>query len=99
MEPSERFREEFEWCVNQVLIGLLYNPVTPEQLAESAVVLRRLTADGPLVSKRQRMRETFGDYRKAMKQTSLARTRELVLAKDWRRLCQEMHINYSVPGA
>lgn len=96
---GERFREEWEWCVNQLLIGLLYNSVTPQQVAESATVLRRLTSDAPLIGKRQCMREVFGDYRRAMKQTSLARTRELVLAKDWRRVCVELHINYSVPGA
>ena len=96
MEPSQRFTEELEWCVNQLLIGLLYNPVTAEQLTESAIVLRRLTsADASMISKRQRMKEVFGDYRKAMKHTSLHRTRE----KDWRRLCAELRVEYSVPDS
>lgn len=100
MEPSQRFPEELEWCVNQILIGLLYNQVSSEQLHESAAVLRSLTStEAPVIRKRQRMREVFGDYRKAMKQTPLPRTRELVRAKDWQRLCAELRVSHTIPDS
>jgi hypothetical protein len=76
-EHKMTFDEELEWCVNQLLIGLLKQPVNAEQIKESQRVIRQFThKTKPYVAKRHLMRVVFGtNYKRMMQDTPLESTR------------------------
>jgi Domain of unknown function (DUF4615) len=77
MEPDDTFSNEIEWCVSQLLIGLIRGSPNPEQIKESKRVIDKLQGSKlSYVSKRQLMNVVFGDYRKRMKESSLQQLRE-----------------------
>lgn len=78
MEQTEiSFEEEIEWCVGQLVIGLLNGNPNSEQIKESKKVIDKLQGNKlSFVSKRHLMSVVFGDYRKRMRETPLARLRQ-----------------------
>ena len=77
MESDSTFEEELEWCVSQLIVGLLSGNPNPEQIKESKKVIDKLQGNKvSYVSKRQLMNVVFGDYRRRMRETPLQRLRE-----------------------
>lgn len=61
--------KEIEWCIGQLELGLSRQNPSSRQAQESQKIIRILkSGKAPLVKKRQAMRNTFGDYRKKMKE-------------------------------
>ena len=77
METEVTFEEEIEWCVGQLVVGLLSCNPNPEQIKDSKKVIDKLQGNKlSYVSKRHLMSVVFGDYRKRMKETPIARIRQ-----------------------
>lgn len=77
METEVTFEEEIEWCVGQLVVGLLNCNPNSEQIKDSKKVIDKLQGNKlSYVSKRHLMSVVFGDYRKRMKETPIARIRQ-----------------------
>jgi len=89
------FDEELEWCCNQLLIGLLKNPVHSEQIKESQRVIRQFTLKTkPYVAKRHLMRVVFGThYKRLMQDTSLESTRRTLSTPEGQALKAQMGLS------
>ena len=95
MEGTEvSFEEEIEWCVGQLVIGLLNGNPNPEQIKESKRVIDKLQGDKvSFVSKRQLMSVVFGDYRRRMREAPLARIRQELATHNLERVTDQYKIS------
>jgi hypothetical protein len=96
MESEVTFEEEIEWCVGQLVLGLLSGRPNSEQVKESKKVIDKLQGSKlSFVSKRHLMNVVFGDYRKRMKDTSLDKVREELAKQNLNALSSQYRINIS----
>lgn len=95
MEETEAsFEEEIEWCVGQLVIGLLSGNPNSEQIKESKRVIDKLQGNKvSFVSKRHLMSVVFGDYRRRMKETPLARIRQELATHNLERVTDQYKIS------
>jgi hypothetical protein len=95
MEESKQLtlKDEVEWCINQLLIGLISVEVAPEQVKESRKVIAKLqNPKTSLVAKRHLMRTVFGDYKKRIKECPLERTRKALENTDIAALSAQLNL-------
>jgi hypothetical protein len=87
MEEEVSFQDEIEWCVGQLVLGLLSGNPNSEQVKDSKKVIDKLQGNKvSYVSKRHLMNVVFGDYRKRMRDTPLARVRQELSAHNLERV-------------
>ena len=95
MEESKQLslKDEMEWCINQLLIGLIQSEVHPDHIRESRKVISKLqNPKTSLVAKRHLMRTVFGDYRKRIKEFPLERTRKALESADMAALSAKLNL-------
>ncbi|XP_052451367.1 UPF0488 protein C8orf33 homolog [Carassius gibelio] len=69
LTPDEQLRQELDWCIEQLELGLRTQKTTSKQREEASRALKTLhSSKAPLVKKRQVMRAVSGDYRKKMEE-------------------------------
>ena len=77
MESGTSFETDIEWCVCQLVLGLIRGNPNSEQMKESKRVIDKLQGTKlSYVSKRHLMNVVFGDYHKRMKDTPLQHLQE-----------------------
>jgi hypothetical protein len=94
MEAESSFEEEVEWCVSQLVLGILAGSPNAEQVKESKRVVDKLQGNKlSYVSKRQLMSVVFGDYRRRMRETPLQRLREELAKQNTEALAKQYKIS------
>ena len=94
MEVEDSFENEVEWCVSQLVIGLIRGSPNSEQIKESKRVIDKLQGSKlSYVSKRHLMSVVFGDYRKRMRDTSLQQLREELSKHNLPQISAQYHLN------
>lgn len=94
MENDTSFDTDIEWCVCQLVLGLIRSNPNSEQIKESKRVINKLQGNKlAFVSKRHLMSVVFGDYHKRMRETPLVQLKEELKKHNLPGLSAQYHIN------